>query len=216
MILDLHAVQAIASGCDYYRTRQAEFNALFVGVGTSTLSAWYAAFSTDQFPLVRSHTARGTAQAPLITINPQAESVAQELVGEFAERVSGVTRDTYMIREGVELVVFARTPDMARVYHVVVRASVALSRRAMHRAGYHVWSYGGAQPLNPEEDLAAEELGIYVRRLTLSAEYQVHVPIPAAAEFTVSTYEAEQVLVLTDAERTNDGTQGGVSPLVVP
>ena len=211
MILDLHAVQAIASGCDYYRTRQADFNALFVGVGTSTLSAWYAAFSTDQFPLVRSHTARGTAQAPLITINPQAESVAQELVGEFAERVSGVTRDTYMIREGVELVIFARTPDMARVYHVVVRASVALARRAMHRAGY-----GGAQPLNPEEDLAAEELGIYVRRLTLSAEYQVHVPIPAAAEFTVSTYEAEQVLVLTDAERTNDGTQGGVSPLVVP
>ena len=215
MILDLHAVQAVSSGLNYYRTREAEFNALFVGVGSATLATWFTAFSSaDHFPTVRSHTAQGTAQAPLITVNPQSESVAQELVGDFSERVGGVTRDSYMIREGVELVVFAKTPDMARVCHIVTRAALALARRAMHRVGYHTWSYGGAQPLSPEEDLAAEELGIYVRRLTLSAEYQVHIPIPAAAEFTVPTFEVDQVLVQADTETTDAGVRGGVSPVV--
>lgn len=215
MILDLHAVQAVSSGLNYYRTRQSEFNALFVGVGTSTLAAWYAAFSSaDHFPTVRSHTAQGTAQAPLLTVRPLEEGVTQELVGDFAQRVGGVTRDSYLVRESVELVIFAKTPDMARVGHIVTRAAVALARRAMHRVGYHTWSYGGAQPLSPEEDLAAEELGVYVRRLTLNAEYQVHIPIPADAEFTVPTFEADQVLVLADAETTGAGARGGVTPVV--
>jgi len=211
MILDLHAVQAISSGLNYYKTRQTAFNALFVGVGTSTLAAWYSAFSSaDHFPTVRSYTAQGTAQAPLLTVRPLEEGVTQELVGDFAERVGGVTRDSYLVRESVELVIFAKTPDMARVCHIVTRAAVALARRAMHRVGYHTWSYGGAQPLSPEEDLAAEELGIYVRRLTLNAEYQVHIPIPADAEFTVPTIDVADVLVLSATERTADGVQGGV------
>ena len=210
MILDLHAVNALTSGFAYYRTREAAFNALFVGVGDATLSAWFADFSGAHFPSIRSRNAQGSVQAPLITVVPQAETVTQELLSDFGGRSeSGEASDTYMISESLELAVFAKTPDMARVYHVVARASIALARRAMHRAGYHVFRYDGSEALAPEEELAAEELGISAKRLRLRGEYQVQIPIPTSAEYNgVSTFDA--IIVQSDTLTTDEGVQGAV------
>jgi hypothetical protein len=212
MILDLHVLQAVSSGLKYYKEREAAFKALFVGVGDATLSAWYSDFTGEHYPSVRSRHAQGTAQAPLITIIPQAETVTQELLGDFGGIDSqSQALDTYMISESVELALFARSPDMARVYHVLCRAAIALARRPMHRAGYHVFRYDGSDPLSPEEDLAAEELGITVKRQRVRGEYQVQIPIPPNAEYgDTTTYE--NVLVLGDTYTTDDGVQGGVTP----
>jgi hypothetical protein len=214
MVLDLHVIQALSAGFKYYKEREADFKALFVGVGEATLTAWFADFSGEHYPAVRSRHAQGTAQAPLVTVIPQAETVTQELLGDFGGVDSASQAvDTYMISESVELALFARAPDMARVYHVLSRASLALARRPMHRAGYHVFRYDGSDPLTPEEELASEELGITVKRLRVRGEYQVRIPIPQNAEYGDSpTYSLDNVLVLSDTYTTDDGHQGGVTP----
>ena len=210
MILDLHTLNAVSSGLSYYRTREEAFRRLFVGVAEATLTAWFADFSGEHFPSVRSRHAQGSAQAPLITVVPQAEAVTQELLSDFGGRsTSGEALDTYMISESLELAVFAKTPDMARVYHVVARASLALARRSMHRAGYHVFRYDGSEALAPEEELAAEELGISAKRLRVRGEYQVQIAIPSEAEYNgVSTFDA--VNVQSDTLTTDEGVQGAV------
>jgi hypothetical protein len=179
-------------------------------VGDATLSAWFADFSGAHFPSIRSRNAQGSVQAPLITVVPQAETVTQELLSDFGGRsASGEALDTYMISESLELAVFAKTPDMARVYHVVARASIALARRAMHRAGYHVFRYDGSEALAPEEELAAEELGISAKRLRVRGEYQVQIAIPSEAEYNgVSTFDS--VIVQSDTLTTDEGVQGAV------
>ena len=216
MILDLHVIQAINAGLKYYKERETEFNRLFVGVGPSTLTAWFNDFSGDHYPSVRSRHAQGTAQAPLVTVIPQSETVTHELLSEYGGTDDeGRALDTYMIAESVELALFARSPDMARVYHVLCRASLALARRPMHRAGYHVFRYDGSDPLTPEEELASEELGIYVKRQRVRGEYQVQISIPPNAEYgDVSTYSLDNVLVLSDTYTTDEGIQGGVTPSV--
>lgn len=213
MILDLHTLNAVSSGLSYYRTREDAFKRLFVGVADTTLSAWFTDFAGDHFPSVRSRHAQGTAQAPLITVIPQAESVTQELLGDFSGRhtETGETVDTYMIQESAELAVFARTPDMARVYHVLTRASIAMARRAMHRAGYHVYQYGGSEPLTPEEELASEELGIYVRRLRVTGQYQVQIPIPPSIEHINAVYSFDSVQILSETFTDAEGHVGGVT-----
>lgn len=215
MILDLHTLNAVSSGLSYFRTREEAFKRLFVGVGDATLAAWFADFSGDHFPSVRSRHAQGSAQAPLITVIPQAESVTQELLGDFGGRHAdtGEALDTYMIQESAELAVFARTPDMARVYHVLTRASIAMARRAMHRAGYHVYQYGGSDPLSPEEELASEELGIYVRRLRVTGQYQVQIPIPANIEHITTVYSGDKLQVLSETLTDDAGVAGGVGTI---
>lgn len=211
MILDLHVIQAINAGLKYYKERQSDFNKLFIGVGASTLSAWFNDFSGEHFPAVRSRHAQGTAQAPLITVIPQAEAVTNELLYDFGGfNTDGETLDTYMITESVELAIFARSPDMARVYHVICRASLALARRPMHKAGYHIFRYDGSDPLTPEEELASEELGIYVKRQRVRGEYQVQIPIPQEAEYAgMQTFT--NVLVLSDTYKTDENYEGGVT-----
>jgi len=213
MILDLHTLNAVSSGLSYYRTREEAFKRLFVGVGEATLSAWFADFTDQHFPSVRSRHAQGSAQAPLITVVPQAESVTQQMLGDFGGRHTETDEalDTYMIQESVELAVFARTPDMARVYHVLIRASIAMARRAMHKSGYHVYEYQGSDPLAPEEELAAEELGMYVRRLRVTGQYQVQIPIPADIEYPNTVYTGDQLQVLSETFTDEASVQGGVS-----
>lgn len=211
MIFDLTALQAMASGFGYYRTRESEFKALFRGVADATLSSWFADFSSNEhFPSFRTRSAQGTSQAPLITIIPQTETVIQQVLGSFGGRENGETRDSYLVQEGVELVIFAKSSDMARVYHVIARASHAIARRPLLRAGYTSIEYTGAQPLTPEEEIASEELGIYVRRLSFEARYQIEIPIPSDSDISAETFT--NVLVLNIDQQDEQNRAGGVSP----
>jgi len=210
MIFDLNILTALSSGFTYYKTRQSDFNALFKGVAQSTLNAWFSEF-TEQFPTFRTRNARGTDEAPMLVVSPQAENVQQTVLGGFEQRGSdAVAIDTYLVRETVEVLIVAKSPDMARVYHVLARASVAIARRPLHRSGYHLVEYGGSDGLSPEEELSAEELGLYLRRLTVTGDHHVSIPIPSTSEFSVPVYAGQDILVL-NVDQSKDGVQGGVS-----
>lgn len=212
MIFDLTALQAISSGFNYYKTRESAFKALFRGVSDSVLSGWFTDFSSaEHFPTFRARNAQGTATAPLVTVIPQSETVVQQMLGSFGGRVEGETQDAYVVQEGVELVMFAKSPDMARVYHVVARASHAIARRPLLRAGYISVEYQGSEALTPEEELASEELGIYIKRISLNAQYQIEIPIPTDSDISVNTFT--NVLVLSKDQIDKQNQFGGVSPL---
>jgi hypothetical protein len=210
MLFDLNAQRTLAAGFAYYKTREAEFRALFTGVSDDVLGAWFTELS-DHYPLFRTRNTRGTDEAPMLVVTPQDERVTQTIIGDFDTRDDqGRGVDSYLIRETVEVLIMARSADMARVYHVLTRASIAIARRALHRAGYHLVEYGGASGLAPEEDLAAEELGLYIRRVTVTADRRVSITIPASAEFDVDVYSGDEILVLSSDQTDASGMAGGV------
>ena len=210
MILDLNMLSSLSSGFLYYKSRENEFKALFKGVATSTLSTWFSEFS-EHFPTFRTKNARGSDEAPMLVVSPQSENVQQTVLGDFEKRgTDGIAHDTYLVRESVEILIIARSADMARVYHVIARASIAIARRPLHRAGYHLIEYGGSDGLSLDEELSAEELGLYIRRLNVSGDHRVSIPIPAASEFNVPVYTGQDILVLSNDQSSN-GVTGGVS-----
>lgn len=204
-------LNALSSGFNYYKTRETLFKDLFRGVADNTLSAWFSEFS-EHFPTFRTRNARGSDEAPMLVVSPQSENVQQNFLGDFERRgEDGRAVDTYLVRESIEILILAKSPDMVRVYHVVARASIAIARRPLHRAGYHLLEYGGADGLSPEEELSAEELGLYIRRLTVTGDHTVSIPIPLESEFDVPVYDGDQILVLS-ADQSKNGIDGGVSP----
>lgn len=211
MILDLNILNSLSSGFQYYKTRENEFKALFAGVSDSVLTTWYAEFNTE-FPVFKTRNARGTDESPMLVVSPLSENVQQTMLGDYERREnSGVGVDAYIIRETVEILILAKSPDMVRVYHVITRASIAIARRPLHRVGYHLIGYGGADGLSPEEELSAEELGLYVRRITVTGDHTVSIPIPSASEFgDTPIYEGTDILVL-NADQKKNGLDGGVS-----
>lgn len=212
MIFDLNMINALSSGFAYYRDREAQFNALFAGVSASVLSAWFAELS-EHFPRFRTRNARGVDEAPMLVVSPLSETVTQTMLGDYDSRTpEGLGVDAYLVRESVEIMILAKSPDMVRVYQVLARASIAIARRPLHVAGYHLVEYGGADALAPEEELSAEELGLFVRRLTATGEHRVAIPIPQSAEFTVPVYSGSDLLVLMNDQTDADGTSGGVTP----
>ena len=66
------------------------------------------------------------------------------------------------------------------------------------------------EPLGPEEDLAAEEPGLYIRRVTVTADRRVSITIPASAEFDVDVYSGDEILVLRERSNRRIRTTGGV------
>lgn len=211
MIFDLNIINALSSGFSYYRTREAEFNALFNGVSASVLSAWFAELS-EHFPAFRTRNARGVDEAPMLVVSPLSENVTQTMLGDYDSRnAEGQGVDAYLVRESAEIMILAKSPDMVRVYQVLTRASIAIARRPLHSAGYHLVEYGGADALSPDEELSAEELGLYIRRLTVTGEHRVAIPIPSASEFTVPVYSGSDILVLSEDQTNADGIEGGVS-----
>lgn len=211
MMLDLNLLNALASGFEYYKTRESAFKALFTGVSESVKSAWFSELVNDAYPAFRTRNARGSEQAPMIIVAPLSENVTQTLLGDFDSRAgSGESIDAYLIRETCEITLIAKSPDLARVYHVLTRASIALARRPLHKAGYHLVEYGGADALTLEEELAAEELGLFIRRLTTTADHRVAIPIPTASEFSVPVYSGSDLLVLAEDQTDENENPGGV------
>ena len=209
-MFDLNSLNVLSSGFAYYRTRESEFKALFSGIADSVLSQWFSELSSH-YPTFRLRTARGTDETPMLIVSLLAENVTQTILGDFDSRAEGECVDSYLIRELCEITILAKSPDMARVYHVLARASIAIARRSLHRAGYHLIEYGGSDALAPEEELAAEELGIYARKLTYSADRRFAIPIPSSAEFDVPVFSGSDVRVLASDQTDNEGNEGQVS-----
>jgi hypothetical protein len=212
-MFDLHLLEALFNGFEYYLTNEADFKSLFWGVRVETLNQWWTLFTQNK-PVFRARYAQGTAQAPMITVVGGQEDVQEKLIGKVEYRdTDGRLVVGYNIMENAQAVIFAKSPELARIYFVVLRASIEQSTRALLKAGYSQMSYEGTTALDPEEELSSEEMGIYVRKMNFVAHHPVQIKLSHDSEFgTTKTYSTIEDILVLSSDLKKNGIVGGVVP----
>lgn len=212
-MFDLHLLSILANGFKFYVNNKPAFKKLFLGISDSTLEQWYS-LVTLQLPLFSSRYAQGTREAPMITVIGGIESVSNNFLGKaLARNAQGFLEVGYQASEDAQVVILAKSPELARCYAIMIRAAFEQSLNALLKAGYDQAMYTGGQALDPEEELASEELGIYVKKLNFSSMYTVKIELTKESEFgdtTVISNPQELLVLAVDQEK--DGIKGGVIP----
>jgi len=113
----------------------------------------------------------------------------------------------FIVDQTVRVGIYSRSAELTRAMYVVLRAAMEIAIPALLELGYLNVFFASAEDLTPEEALIAEEMGIYVRRQSWSAQSQVEAIEPASAIPSPKTWTIQ----VEDIEV--DGTPGGVVPL---
>ena len=209
-LFELHLVNAIHNGIEAYKQDQAKFKALFFGVNDTTLGTWHQEL-VDNPPHFRTATATGIEQFPMVLVISGEESVDQRFLDNFGTRsgVSGAV-SAFFVSESAQVHILSKHPDLTRVLHVLCRAAFEQARQGFLSSGYHDVQYRGSDALSVEERLAAEEMGIYMKRLNFSASSPVNIPLETAAEPS-GELRSLDVLVLASDQKSAANVQGGVN-----
>ena len=201
-LLDLHTLMSLQNGWDVYKNSEVYFKELFVGVQDSLLTEWHASLSAHS-PEFRAHAAPGAEHFPLVVVKLEGEQLVQEPLGGVGyEGDDGRLREEMLVRQTVLLVVLSKNPELTRALHVVCRAVMQLARNSFLKAGYLDLSYEGAEELEPDEELVAEDMGMFVRKQRWSSQSIVtipHIEVPATKNWFVLRSDLNQ-----------NGNSGGV------
>lgn len=212
-MFDLLLLETLHNGFEYYLQNKSDFKALFFGLKDATLESWFSLF-VAQKPVFRARYAQGTAQAPMITVLTGQEDVQEKFMGKTEYRdTDGRLVVGYNVSENAQVVILAKSPELARIYFIVLRACFEQGARAIMKAGYSQTAYDGTTLLDPEEELSSEELGIYVRKMNFSASYPVQIKLTKDAEFgDQTTYSNLDDLLVLASDQEKNGIKGGVIP----
>lgn len=137
-----------------------------IAFGLEDLRATLAKIRTHP-PALRVHAKAGTATPPLIVTQQLSRRVQERPLGHCAGGVESV-----ISRQEARIELISRTEEECEVLADLVRAAVAQSRPDFIKNGYLYFEIGGLEELGPHEQLTAEELGVFVRRLNVSALIQ--------------------------------------------
>lgn len=118
-------------------------------------------------PSLRVHAQAGTAQPPLVVAQQLSRRVTDRPLGHNA---SG--EETAISKQDARLEIFAKTDEEAEILADLVARGLQQSRSDFLSNGYLYFTVEGLEELAPHEQLTAEELGVYVRRLSVSAMIQ--------------------------------------------
>ena len=172
-IFDLHALQALAAAWPAYRDTVAEFTALFGGVTPAVLAAWHAEF-VEHPPAFRLEAGIGSDRFPLVTARLDSETPGERYLASSAGRDDdGTPLLAFNVEQTVVVTVYARNAEIARALAVMTRASMLRAHNEFLAIGYHDLAYGGAQPLEPREQLVSEEHGQFARSQRWTATSEV-------------------------------------------
>jgi hypothetical protein len=212
-MFELHLLSALANGFKYYSNNKPAFKTLFFGFADSTLEAWFSLLNAN-LPTFYSRYAQGTRDTNTIMVLGGIENVTDKFTGKMLTRASnGLLEVGYNVNEDAQVVLFTKSPELARVYHSILRASFEQGALALQKAGYYAVTYEGSQALSPEEELASEEMWVYVKKLNFSCSYTVSIQLTKEAEFgdlPIITNAAEVLVLASDQEK--NGNKGGVTP----
>tara|TARA_R100001463_G_scaffold56648_1_gene108720 strand:+ start:141 stop:1172 length:1032 start_codon:yes stop_codon:yes gene_type:complete len=163
-IFDLHAVLALQNGWEYYRTNQNVFSSLFPGIRPVVTNGWHSELVANA-PTVRTHAAAGTGDLPAIVVQLVSETRREEALGGFSRSDRGVPVYTSVIEQKIKISVLSHNAELTRALHVLVRAIMFGSLSRFLEQSYLDVTYLEGEELAPAEELAAEELGIFMRRM---------------------------------------------------
>ncbi len=187
-MLDLHILLALQNGWEYYtdEDNKETWKTLFPGIRDETLDGWHAALRRMENHF-RTHYAKGAGHFPCIVVQQTRDNPRREyapLGDAVGEDDAGRPLFTMLLEQSVRVMCFADNPELSRAMDITVRAILQASVRRLLTAGYtDIW-YDGAEGLLPEEDLAAENMGIFVKKQVWQCLAQADAPsmIPAPDE----------------------------------
>ena len=121
----------------------------------------------DTPPRLQVHGDAGSTNLPLV--------VSQQLSRRITQRPLGHTssgEESVISQQSAKIEVFAKTNEEVEILTDLVSRSLQQGRVDFIRNGYLYFSIEGLDELSPHEQLTAEELGVFVRRISVSAMLQ--------------------------------------------
>ncbi len=205
-LFDLHAVAALQRGLPLYWQSLPEFQALFPQVEDAVTQAWHAALAADP-PEVACYGQKTNKEFPVVIVTtPDEQPDSESPLNGFAYRdAQGHEHVQEVGNETLSIEVLTRDVDTTRAVMVVVRAAMAQALDWFLAAQYESISFGGVDPLTPEEDLAAEAMGIHVRRVRYTAKSTLDVK-------RLDPLQPDKPWFVGAADETFDGKPGHVVP----
>lgn len=165
-----HILTALHSALSQYLDPTKEADAIAVldstAYGVDSLRRTLAKLRESP-PSLRVHAQAGTAQPPLIVVQQLSRRVTDRPLGHSAGG-----EDSAISKQDARLEVFAKTDEETELLADLVSRGLQQSRSDFIQNGYLYFTVEGLEDLAPHEQLAAEELGLYVRRLSVSAMIQ--------------------------------------------
>ena len=212
-IFDLHLLHGLQGGWPDYRDNFGYFKELFYGVQDSLLQSWWDQLREKE-PSFRASFAPGAENMPLVVVQLESEREAERPpLGHFSYRRKDDQRKVQqlIVRQVVTTTIMSNHPELTRALHVVCRATVS-RLGSMFMKQYIDVKYDSAEDLAPDEQLVAEDLGVYVRRQRYEAISEVDVP-----EITVPGSKFWQVLFedIKNENNINPAAGSGVPGRVV-
>lgn len=209
-LVDLHMLMLLKERWSEYEASVASFSALFSPQVSATVSAqWHADLVADKV-LFRTAFTPEKSGSPLVVVQMQDEPIEAQPLG-FQGGYSGtgenITRYySMLVKEQVNILMFASNVEVLRALYVVVRASIMSSIMFLLDAGYESLEYLGGGDVQPEPGLLPETLGIFMRTQRWSV-----ISDSTAADSTILAHK--DVLVgAIDATIDTDGNPGGTTP----
>jgi len=220
--LDFHVLHAIQAGLPAYLSNQAAFDEIFPGVSPALLARWREELNqrTKDREAISYRDWLGTGVpegARLILVKPLSERPIEGYLGDSLGKLDdGREARGYTITEDVEILISSLRSDLTRALHALVRAVLIRAQTSFMEIGYRAIEYSGSSELSPDEQLLAEEMGFYIKRLSYSASLDVSVPDRLPGEpLDSKPFYTQMAVIEPDPDRTpatGAGTPGSVVP----
>lgn len=177
-----HLLIALRAQFDYYLApaHRAEWLAFFPEMEPAYVGGILDEISADP-PSLRPHASAGSATLPLIVARLQNSRVTQRPLGHSAGG-----EETQITEHSCQLEILAKTEELALVLAVSVLKMAHNLRVDFLKNNYSYYEVQGFDPLSPQEALASEELGVFVRRLDLKGQ-SLDASIAVASDPTLGT-----------------------------
>jgi len=165
-VLDLHTLLVLQNGWAYYMSdttaAYAQWAKLFSGLKAETLREWYTELKARGNDF-RSDISSGTGQLPATVVTLSDETNWKELEPMGGYVCDAPLTSILLLNQSIRVACYNGSPELARAMHVTIRAILQTSVRRLQKEGYLDFQYEGVEELHPEEELLAEEKGIFTR-----------------------------------------------------
>jgi hypothetical protein len=193
-LFDLHLLQGLQSGVSQYLGNETDFKDLFKGVSTGLLSTWFANLNANK-PTIKASFSPGADDFPVIAVQLESENTSNpgHPLGRFSHTlVNNREVEKILLTQRVSVTILSKHPEITRCLHIVCRAAATRLTKAFLEY-YDDVKYLDAADLAPDDNLLAEELGIYVRRQRYEALGFADVPEisdPTSVPWNVGIHDA--------------------------
>lgn len=216
--LDLHAIYALENGLRSYVTDPVAFASLFHGLEPAVVEEWRALL-VNRMPAFRADASGAPPEKPTpwVIVALADERVDERALADFAGRSDeGGEILEFYVTQTIRVSIFAWHPEIAVAVHVLLRAVSLLAEHAFFDAGYDGFSYEGADPLSPQEEMLTVELGVCLRVLRFQAKSKVQAVRPAEMPDTFSWFVQLDGVAISPAWGVVDGELLDGTPIPAP